>query len=82
LSYEDQIIIPKIYYLIIQVTDKKVCNLRGEYGTSRIYARATDEMKRQAQRKLEKNEDSVFKDNVTFKYTDDEETLKKLSGLK
>ena len=50
--------------------------------TTRIYARATDEMKRQAQRKLEKNEDSVFKDNVTFKYADDEEILKKLSGLK
>jgi hypothetical protein len=34
-------------------------------------------MKRQAQRKLEENEDSVFKDNVTFKYADDEEILKK-----
>ena len=45
-------------------------------------ARATDEMKRQAQRKLEENEDPVFKDNVTFKYADDEEILKKLSGLK
>ncbi len=47
--------------------------------TTRIYARATDEMKRQSQRKLEKNEDSVFKDNGTFKYADDEEVLKKLS---
>ena len=51
--------------------------------TTRIYyAKATDEMKRQAQRKLEENQDFVFKDNVTFKYADDEETLKKLSGLK
>lgn len=50
--------------------------------TTRIYARATDEMKRQAQRKLEGNENSVFKENIAFKYADDEETLKKLSGLK
>jgi site-specific recombinase XerD len=50
--------------------------------TTRIYARATDEMKRQAQRKLEENENSVFKDDIAFKYADDEETLKRLSGLK
>ena len=50
--------------------------------TTRIYARATDEMKRQAQRKLEGNENSVFKEDISFKYADDEETLKKLSGLK
>ncbi|OPZ92458.1 MAG: hypothetical protein BWY74_01573 [Firmicutes bacterium ADurb.Bin419] len=39
-------------------------------------------MKRQAQRKLEENGDSVFKDDITFKYADDEETLRRLSGLK
>lgn len=50
--------------------------------TTRIYARATDEMKRQAQRKLAENGDSVFKDDVTFKYADDDETLRRLSGLK
>jgi len=50
--------------------------------TTRIYARATDDMKRQAQRKLEENGDSVFKDYVTFKYADDDETLRRLSGLK
>lgn len=50
--------------------------------TTRIYARATDEMKRQAQRKLGENENSVFKEDIAFKYADDEETLKKLSGLK
>lgn len=50
--------------------------------TTRIYARATDEMKRQAQRKLEHNGDSVFKEDILFKYADDEEVLKKLSGLK
>ena len=49
--------------------------------TTRIYARATDEMKRQVQRKLEENKDSVFKDNGILKQADDEEALKKLSGL-
>jgi len=39
-------------------------------------------MKRQAQRKLAENEDSVFRDDVAFKYADDDETLKKLSELK
>lgn len=50
--------------------------------TTRIYARATDEMKRHAQRKLGENESSVFKEDVTFKYADDDEIIKKLSGLK
>ena len=50
--------------------------------TTRIYAMATDEMKRQAHEKLEESQGSVFKDEVAFKYADDEETLKKLSGLK
>ena len=50
--------------------------------TTRIYARATDAMKRQAQRKLGKNADSVFKGDIAFKYAKDEEILKKLSGLK
>jgi hypothetical protein len=50
--------------------------------TTRIYARATDEMKRQAQRKLNQTENAVFKKDIAFKYTGDEEALKKLSGLK
>jgi len=50
--------------------------------TTRIYARATDEMKRLAQGKLVENGDSVFNDEVTFKYADDDETLRRLSGLK
>lgn len=50
--------------------------------TTQIYARATDEMKRQAQRKLGEKEGSVFKDDVVFKYADNEEILKKLAGLK
>lgn len=50
--------------------------------TTRIYARATDEMKRQAQRKLGEKDGSVFSDDVTFKYAENEEVLKKLAGLK
>lgn len=50
--------------------------------TTRIYARATDEMKRDAQRKLGESENSVFKKDKTFKYADNDEVIKKLSGLK
>lgn len=50
--------------------------------TTQIYARATDEMKRQAQRKLGEKEGSVFKDDIAFKYADNETVLKKLAGLK
>jgi hypothetical protein len=50
--------------------------------TTRIYARATDEMKRQAQRKLGEKKGSVFNEEVAFKYADNEEVLKKLAGLK
>lgn len=50
--------------------------------TTQIYARATDEMKRQAQRKLGEKEESVFKDDVAFKYADNEDILRKLAGLK
>lgn len=50
--------------------------------TTQIYAQATIEMKRKASEKLAENENSVFKDDVTFKYADDDEILKKLSGLK
>jgi len=50
--------------------------------TTRIYASATTEMKRKAVEKLSSNEKSVFNNDVTFKYADDEETLKRLCGLK
>lgn len=50
--------------------------------TTQIYARATNEMKRQAQRKLGDKEGSVLKDDITFKYADNEAVLKKLAGLK
>lgn len=50
--------------------------------TTQIYARATDEMKRQAQRKLGDKEGSIFKDEIAFKYADNEDVLKKLAGLK
>ena len=49
---------------------------------TQINAKATDEMKRQAQRKMEEKEDSIFKDDIAFKYADNEEVLKKLAGVK
>jgi integrase/recombinase XerD len=39
-------------------------------------------MKRQAQRKLNENENDVFKGDVAFKYADNEDVLKKFCGLK
>ena len=39
-------------------------------------------MKRQAQRKLGENENSVFKEDIAFKYADNDDIIKKLSGLK
>lgn len=50
--------------------------------TTQIYAKATDEMKRNAQKKLEEKEGSVLKNNTGFKYANDEEILKRLAGLK
>ena len=35
-----------------------------------------------AQRKIGEKEGSVFKDDVAFKYADNEDVLKKLAGLK
>lgn len=49
--------------------------------TTQIYAQASIEMKRKALEKLAEGDSSIFKGDVAFKYTD-EETLKKLSGLK
>lgn len=50
--------------------------------TVQVYARATVEMKRKATAKLSDNNNSVFKNDVAFKYMDDEDVLKRLCGLK
>ncbi len=50
--------------------------------TVQVYARATVDMKRKATSKLSEGEFSVFQNNATFKYADDEEILKRLCGLK
>lgn len=50
--------------------------------TTRIYAKATDEMKRQAQKKVNDALKDIINDDAVFKYANDEEVLKKLSGLK
>lgn len=50
--------------------------------TTRFYAKVTGEMKREALHKLSESDKSVFKDDVAFKYADDEEVIKRLCGLK
>lgn len=50
--------------------------------TVQAYARATVEMKRKATAKLSDDDNSVFNDDIAFKYMDDEDALKRLCGLK
>lgn len=50
--------------------------------TTRFYAKVTEEMKREALHKLSDSDSSVFKDNVVFKYANDEDAIKRLCGLK
>ena len=50
--------------------------------TTQIYVQATVSMKRKAAEKLGDDAKSVFKDDVVFKYADNDEVLKTLSGLK
>lgn len=49
--------------------------------TTTIYAQATTEMKRRQAEKAEKANSKVFKDDV-FNYANDDETIKRLYGLK
>ncbi len=50
--------------------------------TTQIYAQSTVEMKRKAVDKLANGEKSVFDNDVTFKYANGDEILRKLCGLK
>ena len=50
--------------------------------TTRFYAKVTDEMKREALHKLSDSDSSVFKDDLAFKYANDEDVIKRLCGLK
>ena len=50
--------------------------------TTRIYAKATDEMKRKAQKKVNEALKDIIEEAPIFKYANDEDILKKLSGLK
>jgi site-specific recombinase XerD len=54
----------------------------SQLDTTRIYAAATIEMKRTAVKNMELNINDEYKDEVAFKYTDDEEVILKLCGLK
>lgn len=53
----------------------------SQIETTQIYARATMEMKREAVQKLGDSPCSVLNNDVTFKYADDAEAMKKLCGL-
>lgn len=50
--------------------------------TTRFYAKVTEEMKREALHKLSDSDSSVFKDDMAFKYANDEDAIKRLCGLK
>ena len=49
---------------------------------SRFYVKVTEAMKKEAPHKLSDSDNSVFKDDVVFKYANDEDTIKRLCGLK
>lgn len=53
----------------------------SQMETSLIYARATTEMKRKAINKISKAENSVFREDEKFKYTDNEDVIRQLYGL-
>lgn len=50
--------------------------------TPRFYAKVTKEMKREALHKFNDSDSSVFKDDVAFKYADDEDAIRRLCGMK
>lgn len=54
----------------------------SEETTRMYYAKATDDMKREAQQKAVEKGASAFGEDVAFKYANDDEALKKLCGLK
>ena len=58
------------------------CLGHSNIETTRFYAKATEEMKREALHKLSDSDRSVFKDDVVFKYANDEDAIKRLCGLK
>ena len=50
--------------------------------TTRFYAKLTELMKRDALKKLSESDQAVFKTDVAFKYADDDETLRRLHGIR
>ena len=50
--------------------------------TTRFYAKVTEAMKKEVPHKLSDIDSSVFKDDVVFKYAHDEDTIKRICGLK
>ena len=49
--------------------------------TTRIYAKVTEEMKRDAVKVLSQSDNSVFAGDTDFTYADDEVMLRRLCGL-
>ena len=50
--------------------------------TTRLYAKVAEEMNREALHKLSESDKSVFKDDVAFRYANDEDVMRRLCGLK
>ena len=50
--------------------------------TTKFYAKVTELMKRDALGKLAESDHAVFKSDVAFKYADDDETLRRLYGIR
>lgn len=50
--------------------------------TTQIYAQASIDMKREASKKLAESDSGILQGDVAFKYAEDDEIIKKLSGLK
>ena len=56
--------------------------VHSKIETTRFYVKVTEAMKREVLHKLSDSDSSVFKDDVVFKYANDEDTIKRLCGLK
>ena len=53
-----------------------------KYRDYSFLRKVTEDMKRDALHKLSDSDSSVFKNDVAFKYANDEDVIKRLCGLK
>ncbi len=77
-------ILPKEEFILLYLSDSKLTPrwLYKGQACHKVYAKITEEMKREALHNLSKSDKSVFNDDVTSKYANDEDVLKRLCGLK